>query len=75
MPNSEKDVEVIYKLVDYFKWNYKADFVLISMWELWEQTRIELPQKWELLTFWSLWLESAPGQIRFDKLYDLIFKM
>jgi len=75
MANNEKDVEVIYKLVDYFKRNYNKDFVFISMWELWKKTRIEFPQKWELFTFWSLWLESAPGQIRFDKLYDLIFNL
>ncbi len=73
MPNIEKDLEVIYELTKHFKDNYNWDFVLISMWELWINTRIELPKMWSLITFGSLWKESAPGQIKYDELYDLIF--
>lgn len=73
MPNSINDVEILEKLVDYFKANYKWDFIFISMWKLWEETRIDFPKKWWLLTFWSFWKESAPWQINYEALYNNIF--
>lgn len=73
MPNCEKDVEIMYKLCKYFKDNYDKDFVFISMWKLWEKTRWEFPKIWKIFSFWSLGEESAPWQISFEKLYDLIY--
>jgi len=73
MPNCEKDVEIMYELCEYFKINYNKDFVFISMWKLWEKTRWEFPKKWEIFSFWFLGEESAPWQISFEKLYDLIY--
>ncbi len=74
MPKNKDDIQIIYDLRDYFVDNYPwKDFIFISMWELWMQTRIDIPKKWWLLTFWSLIDSSAPGQINYSNLYNLIF--
>jgi 3-dehydroquinate dehydratase len=74
MPKNKDDIQIIYDLRDYFVDNYPwKDFIFISMWELWMQTRIDIPKKWWLLTFWSLKDSSAPGQINYSNLYNLIF--
>ena len=73
MPKTQEDIETIYELSDYFKANYTWDFIFISMWELWMQTRINIPKKWWLLSFWILNKSSAPGQIKYDDLYKKIF--
>ncbi|MDD3302555.1 MAG: type I 3-dehydroquinate dehydratase [Candidatus Gracilibacteria bacterium] len=73
MPNCEKDVEIMYKLCKYFKDNYDKDFVFISMGKLGEKTRWEFPKIGKIFSFGSLGEESAPGQISFEKLYDLIY--
>lgn len=73
MPKNENDIEMIYKLSEYFKQNFSWEFIFISMWEIGKQTRIKIPQMWWLLTFWSLSDISAPGQIWFEELYEKIF--
>lgn len=73
MPNTKKDLELIYQLNNFFQSNFLADCIFISMWEIWIQTRIEVPKKWWLLTFWILNQASAPWQIHFVDLYNRIF--
>jgi len=74
MPKNKKDIKIIDDLRDYFidKYFWK-DFIFISMWELGIQTRIDIPKKWWFLTFGSLRDSSAPWQIWFNNLYNLIF--
>jgi len=75
MPKIEKDVEIIYKLTDYFKKNYQwKDLVFISMWRLWEQTRAEIPKAGWMVTFATFNKEwSAPGQIHYKKLQNKLY--
>lgn len=54
--------------------NYQLKTILISMWKLWEITRIENAKRWQLLTFWCFgWEESAPWQINYKKLHKEIY--
>jgi 3-dehydroquinate dehydratase len=75
IPKSKEDVEIIYELTNYFKENYKwKDFIFISMWELWKQTRIDIPKVWGIITFWTKdnrW--TAPWQIHFKKLQNKLY--
>ncbi|MFA5917136.1 MAG: type I 3-dehydroquinate dehydratase [Candidatus Gracilibacteria bacterium] len=74
MPKNPDDIQIIYDLRDYFVDNYPGkDFIFISMGELGMQTRIDIPKKLGLLTFGSLNDVSAPGQINYSNLYNLIF--
>ena len=73
MPKTQDDIKIIYELKDYFKANFIWDFIFISMWELWMQTRINIPQSWWLLSFWSLSHISAPWQIGFKQLHKKIW--
>jgi 3-dehydroquinate dehydratase len=50
------------------------DFVFISMWKLGQETRIEIPKMWWLLSFGSFLNSSAPWQINYKRLYKLITK-
>lgn len=74
MPKNSQDINIIYQLQEYFENNYIwSDYIFISMWELWKETRIKIPKKWSLLTFWSLKDSSAPWQINYSDLYNIIF--
>ncbi len=76
MPKNKEDLDKIYKLQKSFAENYKnKDFIFISMWELWKETRIEIPKRWWILTFWALKDASAPGQINYKELYKEIYKV
>lgn len=72
--NNKEDLKTIYDLVSYFRQNYKnKDFIFISMWEHWVETRINIPKLWWFLSFWSFWwTSSAPGQIDYKELYEKI---
>ncbi len=69
-PNTKDDVEIIYKLTKYFKKQFIwKNFIFISMWELWKQTRLDLVKEWWLLTFATIsWKKSAPWQINYKNL-------
>lgn len=73
MPKNESDVEIVYRLSNYFKQNYVWEFIFISMWELWKETRVKIPKMWWILSFWVLTQASAPGQIEYRELYEKIF--
>jgi len=48
--------------------------IFISMWKFWEETRINLAKRWNLLTFATYWDNiSAPGQINYKELHKKIF--
>ncbi len=73
-PNKEEDVDTIYKLSEYFKENFtRSEYIFISMWELWKQTRINIPKQWAMLTFASFEGDiSAPWQIGYKEIYEKI---
>jgi len=73
MPINETDIETIYQLSDYFQVNFDGDYIFISMWELGKETRVKIPKKWWLLSFWILNQASAPWQILYTDLYNKIF--
>ena len=74
MPKTSNDLEVIYRLHEHFRKNYPDEqSILISMGELWKETRLRMPQMGSMLTFWTLQDSSAPGQIGFKELYNLIY--
>lgn len=76
MPKIKEDIWIIYKLESYFHDNFKnKDYIFISMWEIWKETRINTAKSGALLSFGSLDKSSAPWQIQYDKLYDLIFNL
>jgi 3-dehydroquinate dehydratase len=75
MPKTEEDVNIMYRLTEHFKQNYIwKNFIFISMWELWKQTRIDIPKAWWLITFATLDNNStAPWQIHYKKLQNKLY--
>ncbi len=74
IPKTKEDVKIIYDLEKYFQENFKnKDYIFISMWKLWMQTRINIAKQGAILSFWNLDKVSAPGQIGYSDLYNLIF--
>lgn len=69
-PNNPQDVKVIYILAEYFKKNFIwKDFIFISMWELWKETRKNIIHQWWLLSFATFWWNSsAPWQLNYKEL-------
>ncbi len=86
MPENMEDVEIMYKLQEHFNSEFspllggdawKAEVglsIFISMWELWEKSRIDMPKMWALFTFGSYWENSsAPWQIEYSELYNKVY--
>lgn len=70
----EKDIKNMFKLSEFFKENYVwKEFIFISMWNLWKETREAMPRVWSYISFsWYKNSLQAPWQTNYKELYKKI---
>lgn len=73
--STKDEVDIMYDIHKRSSTSYpEKESIYIAMWEIWRNTRIDMPKKWALLTFATLWnYSSAPGQIPLDEVYTHIY--